>query len=120
MHEVVKVVSMTAPDGRPYKECAAVMPATWFSVNPVYCLRSKYIYEHSPPQTYYTIGKEHLMQKNEAAASLWCHLIHRYLKLASPILPAPQCGLEGQLASRAHDATSRPQTARCRVKDYTP
>eukprot|EP00405_Crypthecodinium_cohnii_P036238 CAMPEP_0206547360 /NCGR_PEP_ID=MMETSP0325_2-20121206/13251_1 /ASSEMBLY_ACC=CAM_ASM_000347 /TAXON_ID=2866 /ORGANISM="Crypthecodinium cohnii, Strain Seligo" /LENGTH=995 /DNA_ID=CAMNT_0054046653 /DNA_START=46 /DNA_END=3033 /DNA_ORIENTATION=- len=54
------------PETRPYSECAKQMPASWFSVNPVHCLRSKYIYNHSPPQTYYVIGKEHLAEKNES------------------------------------------------------
>lgn len=54
------------PEKRPYRDCAEKVPASWFSVNPVYCLRSKYIYEHKPPQTYYVIGKEHLAEKHEA------------------------------------------------------
>jgi len=54
------------PEEKPYSECAKIFPASWFSTNPVHCLRSKYIYEHEPPQTFYVIGKEHLAQKNEA------------------------------------------------------
>jgi len=48
----------------PYAEAASRIACTWFSANPVHCLRSKYIYQHSPPCSYWTQGKEHLMQKN--------------------------------------------------------
>jgi len=38
--------------------------ANWFNTNPVHCLRSKHVYEHSPPFVYYQVGKEYLQQKN--------------------------------------------------------
>lgn len=47
-----------------YRNVAAEQPATHFSTNPVYCLRSKYILNHSPPQVMYSAGKEHLMKAN--------------------------------------------------------
>lgn len=48
----------------PYAEAARRFACTWFSANPVHCLRSKYIYRHSPPCSFWTHGKEHLMEKN--------------------------------------------------------
>jgi hypothetical protein len=50
----------------PYSKCAESIPSTWFSCNPVHCLRSKYIMKHDPPQTFLVIGKEHLQKKNPA------------------------------------------------------
>lgn len=47
-----------------YAETAATLPCSWFSANPVHCLRSKYIKKDDPPQVFYVVGKEHLMKKN--------------------------------------------------------
>mmetsp|Transcript_58178 Transcript_58178/g.104120 ORF Transcript_58178/g.104120 Transcript_58178/m.104120 type:complete len:1085 (+) Transcript_58178:48-3302(+) len=47
-----------------YAETATNLPCTWFSANPVHCLRSKYIKKDNPPQCFYVAGKEHLMKKN--------------------------------------------------------
>lgn len=47
-----------------YSECAKETPATWFSCNPVHCLRSKHIYNHQPPHGYFVAGKEHLLHAN--------------------------------------------------------
>lgn len=47
-----------------YAEVAKKEPSTWFSVNPIHCLRSKYIWGHEPAQVYYINGKEHLQRQN--------------------------------------------------------
>jgi hypothetical protein len=47
-----------------FAEVAAANASTWFTENPVHCLRSKYYYKHSPPCMYNTRGKEHLMKPN--------------------------------------------------------
>jgi len=47
-----------------YSVCAKEQPATWFSCNPVHCLRSKHIYEHQPSHGFFVAGKEHLLQAN--------------------------------------------------------
>jgi len=52
------------PENDKYQTTAELNPATHFSTNPVHCLRSKYILNHSPPQVMYSPGKEHLMKKN--------------------------------------------------------
>merc|ERR1719277_2983788 len=44
---------------------AAEVPGNWFNTNPVNCLRSKHIYNHSPPCLYVEPGKEHLLQVNK-------------------------------------------------------
>jgi len=49
-----------------YAEAATRSPVTWFSTNPVHCLRSRFIYKHEPPCGYYTAGKEHLLRPNPA------------------------------------------------------
>jgi len=54
----------------PYWVAAEHIPSTWFSANPVNCLRSKYFYKHDPPCDYYFPGKESLMRENE---KLGCH-----------------------------------------------
>lgn len=48
-----------------YKEVNKVNGCSWFTANPVHCLRSKYIYKHSPPCVYYVAGRDHLLEVNE-------------------------------------------------------
>ena len=48
-----------------YQDCSKRIPCSWFTANPVYCLRSQYIYKHSPPCTFCLPGKEHLLEVNE-------------------------------------------------------
>jgi len=48
----------------PYKKCARMHAMSWFATNPVHCLRSQYIYGHSPPCDFCLIGKEHLLRVN--------------------------------------------------------
>jgi len=48
-----------------YADVAASRPCSWFSANPVHCLRSRYIRNHSPACTYLLNGMEHLLDKNE-------------------------------------------------------
>lgn len=47
-----------------YADVAATVASTWFTENPVHCLRSKYYYKHDPPLMYNTRGKEYLMAPN--------------------------------------------------------
>jgi len=49
-----------------YEECSQKCAQSWFTMNPVHCLRSKYIYEHDPPCDFCTTGKEHLLRRNKA------------------------------------------------------
>eukprot|EP00440_Ansanella_granifera_P059848 gb/GFBE01064865.1/.p1 GENE.gb/GFBE01064865.1/~~gb/GFBE01064865.1/.p1 ORF type:complete len:998 (+),score=224.20 gb/GFBE01064865.1/:1-2994(+) len=51
---------------RTYKEVASADPCSWFSVNPVHCLRSKFVYRHSPPCSYFIAGQDHTMKVNES------------------------------------------------------
>jgi len=48
-----------------YATCASQRPLSWFSANPMHCLRSQYIYRDDPSCVYCAIGKEHLLMKNE-------------------------------------------------------
>lgn len=54
------------PDAKTYREVAKTVPGNWFTVNPVHCLRSKFVYRHSPPCSYYRIGAEKHMKINES------------------------------------------------------
>jgi hypothetical protein len=47
-----------------YDQVAKTCAQTWFSSNPVHCLRSKYIWGHEPAQVYHMMGKEHLQREN--------------------------------------------------------
>jgi len=49
---------------RPYRDVAQEIPANYFNVNPVHCLRSKYVHHHEPPCVPYVRGKEHLLRVN--------------------------------------------------------
>lgn len=51
--------------GEKFSECASAEPYSWFTTNPVHCLRSKYIHEHKPYCRFCTPGKEHLLEVNE-------------------------------------------------------
>mmetsp|Transcript_1945 Transcript_1945/g.3426 ORF Transcript_1945/g.3426 Transcript_1945/m.3426 type:complete len:1037 (+) Transcript_1945:76-3186(+) len=47
-----------------YAECAKHEPKTWFSANPIHCLRSKYIWGYMQPQVFFMPGKAHLQRAN--------------------------------------------------------
>jgi hypothetical protein len=47
-----------------YSQAAASRPCSWFSANPVHCLRSKYLFGDDPPCIFYVSGKQHLMEEN--------------------------------------------------------
>merc|ERR1719327_1157521 len=47
-----------------FKEVAKRESRTWFSVNPVHCLRSKHLHKHSPHCLLASWGKEHLLEPN--------------------------------------------------------
>jgi len=49
----------------PYSEVASRNAANWFTVNPVHCLRSKYVHRHQPPCLFHAPGKAHLIEHNE-------------------------------------------------------
>lgn len=48
-----------------FKDVASVMPCSWFTTNPVHCLRSQLIYKHNPPCRFWFSGKEHMLEANE-------------------------------------------------------
>mmetsp|Transcript_65649 Transcript_65649/g.140355 ORF Transcript_65649/g.140355 Transcript_65649/m.140355 type:complete len:400 (+) Transcript_65649:3-1202(+) len=47
-----------------FAEVARRRACTWFSANPVHCLRSRHIYKQDPPCSYWIRGKECLMKAN--------------------------------------------------------
>mmetsp|Transcript_59 Transcript_59/g.166 ORF Transcript_59/g.166 Transcript_59/m.166 type:complete len:1002 (+) Transcript_59:3-3008(+) len=48
-----------------FSSLAHRLPCSWFTANPIWCLRSKHTYSHFPPCSYYQLGKENLMRVNE-------------------------------------------------------
>ncbi|CAE8666487.1 unnamed protein product [Polarella glacialis] len=54
-----------------YAITARACPATYFSTNPVHCLRSRYIFAHNPPQALYVPGKEYLMKANPSIGAYY-------------------------------------------------
>jgi len=48
----------------PYETVAKKFPTSWFSMNPVHCLRSQIVYKHDPPCDYCFVGKEHMLRVN--------------------------------------------------------
>mmetsp|Transcript_68599 Transcript_68599/g.179859 ORF Transcript_68599/g.179859 Transcript_68599/m.179859 type:complete len:1147 (-) Transcript_68599:218-3658(-) len=95
----------------PYAEKANNIPCNWFNANPVYCLRSKYIYNHSPPCIKFAPGKEYLLKANsdiglhyehreapvfDSAALTFRSLVHEVQGYSSPTM---KLGLD-----RAHQA----------------
>lgn len=53
-------------DAKKYSEVAASEPCSWFSANPIHCLRSKFVFNHSPPCSYFMAGLESKMEVNES------------------------------------------------------
>jgi hypothetical protein len=47
-----------------YDHLGSVEGANWLTTNPVFCLRSKYVYKHKIPCTFFRMGKDHLIRKN--------------------------------------------------------
>merc|ERR1719199_362131 len=52
------------PRDERYEDCARRIPISWFSGNPVHCLRSQLIYDHNPPCVFSMLGKQHLVRVN--------------------------------------------------------
>ncbi|CAE7367906.1 unnamed protein product [Symbiodinium sp. KB8] len=53
-----------------YADLAKTTPCTWFTANPVHCLRSEYLKRHDAPCRFYVPGREHLLRANPEAN---CH-----------------------------------------------
>jgi len=51
-------------EGMTYKQVCENQAVSWFTANPVHCLRSKYVHEHKPPCHFASVGKEHLLEVN--------------------------------------------------------
>jgi len=47
-----------------FKDVAEELACSWFTSNPIHCLRSKVIHNHSPHCMYWVSGKEHLQEVN--------------------------------------------------------
>lgn len=52
------------PSMVPYADAAKRCPCTWFSANPVHCLRSRHIHQHVPASAFYVRGREYLLRAN--------------------------------------------------------
>merc|ERR1712146_729162 len=47
-----------------FEECQSRQACSWFTSNPIHCLRSKDFYGHEPPCSYFLRGREHFMVDN--------------------------------------------------------
>lgn len=47
-----------------FKECAEAEAFSWFSSNPVHCLRSKFLHKNTPHCRFVSPGKEHFLELN--------------------------------------------------------
>jgi hypothetical protein len=69
---VVPVLGKSGDDGddpnadKKFQEICEDVACSWFTSNPIHCLRSKYVHKHSPPCSFWVSGKEHLQDKNTA------------------------------------------------------
>jgi len=80
-----------------YSEVASGFPNNWFTVNPVHCLRSRRIYQHSPPCAFFRIGKEYWLERNPRIGLYYDPLKHKPLTSRSKSEAAP--GFFSQVAS---------------------
>jgi hypothetical protein len=51
-------------ENKKFEAVASMEARTWFSANPVHCLRSRYVHKHQPFCLLATWGKEHLLEPN--------------------------------------------------------
>jgi hypothetical protein len=63
---VFKKTQAVSTEVKTYETVASESACSWFNANPVHCLRSKYIYKHSPYCQLWISGKEHMLQPNPA------------------------------------------------------
>lgn len=54
-----------SPSQIAYKTEASNEPCTFFTANPIHCLRSKYLQRHKHPCTYFMAGKDYLIKPSE-------------------------------------------------------
>jgi len=47
-----------------FKEVNEELACSWFTANPVHCLRSKFVHKHEPHASFWVSGKEHLQNLN--------------------------------------------------------
>jgi uncharacterized protein YfcZ (UPF0381/DUF406 family) len=52
-------------EGKKFQEVCADVACSWFTSNPIHCLRSKYLHKHQPHCMFWVSGKEHLQERNE-------------------------------------------------------
>lgn len=68
------------PSTQAYETCSRRLASSFFSTNPVHCLRSSYVYGHSPPCDFRVRGKEHLLRPNPKIGcyfqDTWAHGEH--------------------------------------------
>jgi len=69
----------------PYSKIAETFPCNWFNSNPVFCLRSKYIYDHKIPCIPYGAGLEHLLLANPEIGLYYEHSVKPDLDVAPSI-----------------------------------
>ena len=53
------------PSEDSYRSCAESNAASFFTANPIYCLRSVHVYKHKVPCDFCIVGKEHMIRKSE-------------------------------------------------------
>mmetsp|Transcript_163213 Transcript_163213/g.518641 ORF Transcript_163213/g.518641 Transcript_163213/m.518641 type:complete len:948 (-) Transcript_163213:99-2942(-) len=75
LNYVIPMFGKAQPEEDPAKDetfttLSSRMPCSWFTANPVHCLRSKHKYKHSPPCSFFVVGKEQYMKTNE---KIGCH-----------------------------------------------
>jgi len=54
-----------------YEQMAGRVACSWFTANPMNCLRSKYVHEHLPPCGFFVRGKERLLRANRRAGNFY-------------------------------------------------
>jgi len=87
--------------GMLYKAVGETEARTWFSVNPVHCMRSKYIHKDSPHCRPCQWGKEHLLEVN---AKISCYFKGEAAQTESFDVRKSISTLSGQFTKKKQDA----------------
>merc|ERR1719253_2044331 len=74
---------------RTYADEAEHLACNWFTANPVYCLRSKYYYNHSPPCIKWAPGKEFLLEPNPSIGLHYDPATHKVEEIDTTYDTAP-------------------------------
>jgi hypothetical protein len=90
-------------EGMTYEAIARDEAYTWFSVNPVHCLRSKLVHKHKPYCRFVSPGKEHLVEVNEAIGCYFSDVAADVQDFSAPTMGGALAAMRKSLSAKVSD-----------------